>query len=266
MSDPMSSGGGGGGGGGGMPGDGGGAAGSLGLGLMQYISAIQANKNARAQNATTDKWGPLLALNTHGGGAGQITVPKASFSQIMGPALVSAMSSSGGPSSMPSMGGGGGSADFQSMPDVGGEGAGGDALGGVGGANAGMMFGAMAHGGQVPKYSGGGGISSVMSLLPMLAMLASNGGGVPGQAKVPGDSPENDTQLVAASPGEVVLPRTLAKTGAKTPWKVAAYLNEVKKHGPGPMPPKSMNSKPSGPKGGPSVSPWSAMCNGGMTR
>lgn len=42
-------------------------------------------------------------------------------------------------------------------------------------------------------------------------MNMTRGGPVPGQAKVPGDSPTNDTQLAALSPDEVVLPRTVAK-------------------------------------------------------
>lgn len=42
-------------------------------------------------------------------------------------------------------------------------------------------------------------------------MNMTRGGPVPGQAKVPGDSPTNDTQLAALSPDEIVLPRTVAK-------------------------------------------------------
>ena len=37
------------------------------------------------------------------------------------------------------------------------------------------------------------------------------GGGVPGQARVPGNSRDNDTVPAMLSPGEVVLPRTVVK-------------------------------------------------------
>jgi hypothetical protein len=39
-----------------------------------------------------------------------------------------------------------------------------------------------------------------------------DGGKIPGKAKVPGDSPKNDTKLIAASPGEVVLPRSVTQS------------------------------------------------------
>jgi len=92
------------------------------------------------------------------------------------------------------------------------------------------------------------------------------GGKIPGHAMVRGDSYKNDTvPVMMNSPGEVILPRTVAKAGMNgNKWKVAAYLNEVKKHGPGPMPLKSSGN--SGKPKSNSMSPWEAMCSGGMTR
>lgn len=58
-----------------------------------------------------------------------------------------------------------------------------------------------------------------------------HGGPVPGQAKVPGDSPENDTVKAHLSPGEIVVPRTLAKTElGKTILKLIEHHNELKKN------------------------------------
>ena len=44
-------------------------------------------------------------------------------------------------------------------------------------------------------------------------MGASKGGAVPGKAVVPGDSEVNDTEPIMASPGELVIPRSVPKTG-----------------------------------------------------
>lgn len=237
-------------------GTGGGLA-SLGTGLMNYISGIQSNRNARAQNATTDKWGPLLALNTHGGGTPQLQVPKASFAAIMGPALSSAINAGAGNS--PQTGIVGSSSNFSDTgsPMAGGQG---EDL------NPAMM--SAAGGGKVPMrgYAGGGqNASTALKMLPMIMMAADGGGQVPGQAKVYGDSPMNDTQLTATSPGEVILPRSVSKAGMNgNKWKVAAYMNEVKKHGPGPMPIKGQNysTKQDKPQSN-SMSPWKAMAGGG---
>lgn len=92
---------------------------------------------------------------------------------------------------------------------------------------------------------GGGGSSSMMSMLPMLAMLAAAHGGevpspnqeandytkgayVPGKAKVKGDSPENDTVLAKVSPGEVVIPRTIAQHD--DPDVIHAFIKGVLAH------------------------------------
>ena len=60
-----------------------------------------------------------------------------------------------------------------------------------------------AQGGQVP---GGG-----QSWLAQAAMQMQGGGMVPGRAQVAGDSPRNDTVPAALSPGEIVLPRSVAQ-------------------------------------------------------
>lgn len=59
----------------------------------------------------------------------------------------------------------------------------------------------------------GGSMNAGASVLGSLAMAgaAARGGVVPGGANVPGDSPANDTELYALSPGEVVVPRSVAK-------------------------------------------------------
>jgi hypothetical protein len=216
-----------------------------------YGSAITQNQNARAQNATNDKWAPLLALN-NSKGAANVPVKSADMSQFLMPMLSSlfgAVASSGGGGDSSGGGGGGGGSS--------------SGMGAASGALAGLGEG-MSSGGKIPHYDNGGGISGITSMissiLPFIAMLASKGGSVPGQANVMGDSPANDTKLIAASPGEVVLPRTVAKAGMNgNKWKVAAYLSEVKKHGPGPMPSKLSSQ----PKASSSMSPWAAMCSGG---
>ncbi len=75
---------------------------------------------------------------------------------------------------------------------------------------------------------GGGGGGGMMSMLPMLAMLASKGGKVPGEATVEGDSKHNDTVPTMLSPGEVVLPRTVVKKG---PQEAAKFTAKAKKGG-----------------------------------
>ena len=69
----------------------------------------------------------------------------------------------------------------------------------------------LAHGGLV-GYCGGG--------MPM-----KQGGAVPGQAQVPGDSAKNDTVHAQLSPGEVVIPRTMVQSH---PEDIAALLQAMK--------------------------------------
>lgn len=75
--------------------------------------------------------------------------------------------------------------------------------------------------GYVPSYgtdsSGGGGsgggdpTSGLMKMLPMLAMVASKGGMVPGKAVVAGNSLKNDIVPAMVSPGEVIIPREVMR-------------------------------------------------------
>lgn len=65
-----------------------------------------------------------------------------------------------------------------------------------------------------------------------------NGGHVPGQAKMPGDHPANDTVHAMLSPGEIVIPRTVAKSSlGKKLLKLLSdhheVQNELDKHGQG---------------------------------
>lgn len=53
------------------------------------------------------------------------------------------------------------------------------------------------------------------------------GGQVDGKAKVPGDSMKNDTVHAMLSPGEIVLPRTIAHN--PEPDRVMAFLNRIRK-------------------------------------
>lgn len=75
------------------------------------------------------------------------------------------------------------------------------------------------------KSGGGGGGGGIMKMLPMLAMLASEGGKVPGKAKVKGDSPKNDTINAKLSPGEIVIPRSIAHD----PKQAAKFIEEQNK-------------------------------------
>lgn len=65
------------------------------------------------------------------------------------------------------------------------------------------------------------------------SMLKAKGGGVPGKAKVMGDSPKNDTVKTMLSPGEVVIPRSVMES--KDPVKGAAdfVAEQLRKHGKG---------------------------------
>lgn len=70
-------------------------------------------------------------------------------------------------------------------------------------------------------------ISALISKLgPMLLMAASEGGRVPGKAKVPGDSYANDTVPVLVSPGEVIVPRT----AAEDPKKLQEFVDSLGTH------------------------------------
>jgi hypothetical protein len=75
---------------------------------------------------------------------------------------------------------------------------------------------------------GGGLVGGVASGLTKLLPFA-EGGEVPGMPRVPGDSPVNDTVPIMASPGEVVLPRTVANDPDEAKAFVAALKKKDKK-------------------------------------
>ncbi len=56
---------------------------------------------------------------------------------------------------------------------------------------------------------------------------AASGGQIPGTAQAPGDSPRNDTVPAMLSPGEIVLPRTVAQS-ADAPDKAAEFVAAIK--------------------------------------
>ena len=61
--------------------------------------------------------------------------------------------------------------------------------------------------------------------------LKDQGGHVPGQAKVKGDSPKNDTVPAMLSPGEIVIPRSIVQS-QKPEEKAADFVaKEIDKHG-----------------------------------
>jgi len=76
------------------------------------------------------------------------------------------------------------------------------------GVGQGMMF--ASHGGQAP-----------------LVMDARSGGKVPGRAEMPGDHEANDTQPAVLSPGEIVIPRSIAQD-PNAPDKAAEFIKHLK--------------------------------------
>ena len=61
-------------------------------------------------------------------------------------------------------------------------------------------------------------------MLGQMVLSMKAGGLVPGRAAVPGDSPTNDTVAARLSPGEVVLPRTVAQAGPQAAYDFVAAL------------------------------------------
>lgn len=85
------------------------------------------------------------------------------------------------------------------------------------GLNAGLNFN---EGGDVPDYQGG-----------KYTDFRDGTTNVPGKAKHPGDHPENDTVKAMLSPGEMVIPRTMAKTTfGKKLAKLLEIHHEVMEH------------------------------------
>lgn len=66
-------------------------------------------------------------------------------------------------------------------------------------------------------------IASPLASQPSPAMYLEGGGFVPGEAKKEGDSPENDTVPALLSPGEIVIPRTLADN----PEKAKSFIESI---------------------------------------
>lgn len=60
---------------------------------------------------------------------------------------------------------------------------------------------------------------------------AQDGGIVPGQAKVKGDSPKNDTVPALLKPGSMVIPRTVLAEDQLNPGRVAEFMAAVRKPG-----------------------------------
>jgi hypothetical protein len=80
-------------------------------------------------------------------------------------------------------------------------------------------------------YANGGTISTDEHQRRMPVTDFRNGGGVPGQANVAGDSPKNDTVPAMLSPGEYVVPRSQAKSPfGKKLIKLLEAHHEVMKH------------------------------------
>lgn len=102
-----------------------------------------------------------------------------------------------------------------------------------GGQQAGLLGGIIGAGGQV-----GAGLASAdpaAPAAPAAAVTASGGGEIErflkggvvgGHAAVPGNSPKNDTVPAVLSPGEIVLPRTVAQN--PQPDKVMGFLNRIR--------------------------------------
>lgn len=89
-----------------------------------------------------------------------------------------------------------------------------------------------ADGGKVPDH-----LMPIAQIYHNYAMggathhLKDQGGHVPGQAKVKGDSPKNDTVPAMLSPGEIVIPRSIVQS-QKPEEKAADFVaKEIDKHG-----------------------------------
>lgn len=82
--------------------------------------------------------------------------------------------------------------------------------------------------GDQGEAAGGGGGGGIMSMAPMLAMMAAQGGKIPGKAPVKGDSPTNDTVPTMLSPDEVVLPRSVVNA-KNSPEKAKEFMAAIKR-------------------------------------
>lgn len=91
---------------------------------------------------------------------------------------------------------------------------------------------AQTQGGILGGLISGGGAALASSLAPKKAhggeITMLDGGGVPGEAQVSGDSEKNDTVEALLSPGEIVLPRSVTQ-GPDMEKKVIEFLKHIKK-------------------------------------
>lgn len=154
---------------------------------QQLLNAIQGQNQAEIQNAQ------------------QMNQARAAQQQMGGKLLGGVFNSLGGLGGL--FGGGGGGGGFQTM--------GGQSYGLPGG----QMY--AAHGGEVQ--------SNVGKHLNMYkgGMSMKQGGHVPGQARVKGDSLKNDTVDAKLSPGEIVIPRTVAQH-PNAPDMAAKFVAAIK--------------------------------------
>lgn len=95
---------------------------------------------------------------------------------------------------------------------------------------AGQAFGALASGigsGAAMFATGGAsaGAPAASASYPAALSMMAGGGRVPGKAPVSGDSPRNDTVDAKLSPGEVVLPRSVADD----PEKAAEFVRAIRR-------------------------------------
>ncbi len=79
----------------------------------------------------------------------------------------------------------------------------------------------LAHGGEIPSH-----LYSMSEIYHPGSFK--QGGEIPGKAKVKGDSPKNDTVVIKASPGEVMLPRSVTQ-GPDAPEKARAFVAQLQK-------------------------------------
>lgn len=217
-----------------------------GMGAAKYAGDVSANENANKLNAAANKWAPLLAVYGSHGMSPVARHPANLGADLFPAALLGAMALGGG----------------AAAPAATGAPAANPALFGPGYAAGGKVGKVMGEFKSGELHSGSPKGPVVHNPKQAIAIALSEAGKskkaaggmmVPGKAPMPGDSTANDTVPVMASPGEGIVPRSVMKNPNK--WKVAAYLNEVKKHGPGPLPVKKSGDAPKSK----SINPWAAM-------
>lgn len=83
----------------------------------------------------------------------------------------------------------------------------------------------LAYGGFSPGYAGFANGGEAQS--PIHKILMDHAGKVPGKANVPGDSLQNDKVSALLSPGELIIPRTVAEQG---PAAAYGFVHAIMKH------------------------------------